>query len=533
MKSGMSFFNSSVLKKDIFRFAPVWGLYTVYLLYTHNIQSGVLLFESFRIESMYWLIRIEAFPLVIYAFICATTLFGDLFTPRLCNALHAMPLRRETWFFTHVAAGLLFAFVPHTVAALLMMPLLGQFAGLAWMWWLGQNGAFLFLFGLAVLCVMCAGNRMGHAVSYLLIGFLPLLVCGIYNLVYASLLQGINADLYSVEILSPLTVLSREYFIWQYTSSAYIYQGLNTKDWLWLAGCAVLSVGLFAGALALYRRRQLEWASDFLPHKALQWTLLIFGSFYTAILIPVAGFFLAFFLIRMLQERTVKVFHRKNWRALGLLTALAAFTIGLTLLDPLGVESYIPKEAQIEKAFVGYNEENADLVLTDPESIRLVQQLHQYAIEEQEDTYDSDQYVLNLNYRMKSGWLVRRRYTLPGNDAALHELKLLLSSTQVVMGVEEAELENAVSLRMSFYKSQWYDKSRQVDLPQDENEAILACLKQDSQAGLLAQDKTLHHDSDNIWRLQMWIYTENGLQEANILVFEGSATYEYLKTRPR
>jgi len=148
MKSGMSFFNGAVLKKDILRFAPVWGLYTVCLLYTLSISSLFSLFELSNSETARILLVIENPVLAIYAFICATTLFGDLFKPRLCNALHAMPLRRETWFVTHTVAGLLFAFVPHTVAALFMMPMLGHFAGYAWLWWLGQNGAFLFLFPL-------------------------------------------------------------------------------------------------------------------------------------------------------------------------------------------------------------------------------------------------------------------------------------------------------------------------------------------------------------------------------------------------
>ena len=32
MKLKTSFFNTSVLKKDITRFAPLWGLYTVFML---------------------------------------------------------------------------------------------------------------------------------------------------------------------------------------------------------------------------------------------------------------------------------------------------------------------------------------------------------------------------------------------------------------------------------------------------------------------------------------------------------------------
>ena len=43
--------------------------------------------------------------LVTLLLLAALVLFGDLDNPRMCNALHALPLRRETWFFSHAAAG--------------------------------------------------------------------------------------------------------------------------------------------------------------------------------------------------------------------------------------------------------------------------------------------------------------------------------------------------------------------------------------------------------------------------------------------
>lgn len=51
-------------------------------------------------------------------------LFGDLYNSRMCNALHAMPMRRETLFLTNVVSGLLFSMIPTAVMALLSVPLL-------------------------------------------------------------------------------------------------------------------------------------------------------------------------------------------------------------------------------------------------------------------------------------------------------------------------------------------------------------------------------------------------------------------------
>ena len=133
MKSRTSFFNGHVLKKDITRFAPLWAVYTVVLAVCMfgNIsymmkQETVKMAYSFSndLGSLYLLF-------LFYGFGCATFLFGDLFRTRMAGGLHAMPLKRDTWFGTHVVSGILFAAVPNTLiaAAIVAMSMLG-FAGL-------------------------------------------------------------------------------------------------------------------------------------------------------------------------------------------------------------------------------------------------------------------------------------------------------------------------------------------------------------------------------------------------------------------
>ena len=61
---------------------------------------------------------------LLFAPLVAMLLFGDLYNSRMCNALHAMPVRRETLFLTNVVSGLLFSMIPTAVMALLSVPLL-------------------------------------------------------------------------------------------------------------------------------------------------------------------------------------------------------------------------------------------------------------------------------------------------------------------------------------------------------------------------------------------------------------------------
>ena len=125
MKSRTSFFNGSVLKKDITRFAPVWAIYALFLLGdfltgARNDQKEILA------ASLADMMRTMSVVNLLYGGVCANMLFGDLFQSRMCNALHSMPMRREGWFLTHVVAGLLFSFVPNVVAAVFQMVLLGE-----------------------------------------------------------------------------------------------------------------------------------------------------------------------------------------------------------------------------------------------------------------------------------------------------------------------------------------------------------------------------------------------------------------------
>ena len=104
MKSKTSFFNTSLLRRDLVRYAPAWVLYGVFLVLIFagnlldNTPTGIArtLGESVQYFSILNL---------IYAMLCAQLLLGDLHNTRMCNALHALPIRRESWFLTHLAAG--------------------------------------------------------------------------------------------------------------------------------------------------------------------------------------------------------------------------------------------------------------------------------------------------------------------------------------------------------------------------------------------------------------------------------------------
>ena len=118
MKSRTSFFNLTVFRKDITRFAPAWGLYLVGMLMLVPSFAGGFGYSMGGIAYFGRTIGVLSVVNILYAFVCAALLFGDLFNARLCNALHAMPMRREGWFLTHLARGMLVSMVPNLVVCI-------------------------------------------------------------------------------------------------------------------------------------------------------------------------------------------------------------------------------------------------------------------------------------------------------------------------------------------------------------------------------------------------------------------------------
>ena len=205
MKSRTSFFDKTAFRKDLTRFAPAWGLYSVGLV---MILTALWLNDSMsyrNTDNIAELIPITALANLCYGFLNAQLLFGDLFTSRLCNALHAMPLKRQTWFGSHVAAGMCFSLVPNLGAALLAWLMFDFGAGWPVMlWWLlAATLQYLCFFGIAVLAMMLSGNRLASALIYAMVNFFSLLVMWLLDSLYEPLLLGVRINKDPLAISAP------------------------------------------------------------------------------------------------------------------------------------------------------------------------------------------------------------------------------------------------------------------------------------------------------------------------------------------
>ena len=425
MKSRTSFFNKTVFRKNLTRFAPVMVLYTLCLLlglvmmYADNSQK--FWFASHMCQCIQFMALVNLF----FGPLMAMLLFGDLFNSRMCNALHAMPLGREELFGTNILSGLVFSQIPTAIMALVSIPLLMNTCVTdAWqiaLWWfLGANLEFVCYFGIAVFSVFCTGNRVGMAVVYAAINGGATLAYLIVDMIYTPMLYGVVTSDYLANLLTPMADMVDNAFAevenwWQLTR---VYIGresemaasfwLVPETWWNLVRRAVTGVVLMVVGLLMYRRRDLECAGDavavpilkpvfqvaFSVAVASMCVILIqwfsgSGILLNSVILYAAlgcGLAVGWFGAKMLLERSVRVFGLKNWKGLVLLTVLAVLSVVATKFDVLGVEDWVPKAEKVKSVTLagnGYSE----IELTEQEDIEQIIRLQEMALEDRVQDY--------------------------------------------------------------------------------------------------------------------------------------------------
>lgn len=471
MKSGTSFCNATVLKKDTTRFLPVWLIYLV---------GGLLICTDFTdkmpltvVESLGNILS-YGMPIInlCYALTVALTLFGDLFKGRMCNALHAMPLRRETWFCTHYLSGLLLCAVPNLGLALAVMPGLKQWWYAALLWAGLSTLMYLFFFSLAVFCIQLSGNRFAATVCYALTNFVAMELLWLFETLILPNWNGVRIPAAYPSYLCPVVqMFGEDYFTFTYRDYHYGYtiesfNGLSAAPCGYLLILAAVGIALAAAAILLYRRRRLEVAGDFAAVAPVNWAVSLCGSLaigmvfrlfaltddgYALLFIGIA---VGFLLIQMMLQRRVKIWNRPTLLKLGCLLLACAVILGCSALDVLGVETYVPKTERVEYAIIAdhplsdnrlrqicaeYRDSRAAgnaclydssgyVCLSDPADLALVTQGHALAVQEITRYGEPFPYEqLTIHYQLKSGLTVTRVYRLRQEWEAFQSIAPLLT----------------------------------------------------------------------------------------------------------
>lgn len=510
----------TVFAKDLTRFAPAWGLYLVGLLLVliPGMMGDMPADVGDTLGRSLSGLSIVNFG---YGALCAQLLFGDLFRSRLCNALHAMPLKRSDWFFCHVGAGFVFSLIPNTVCALLVMPLLGQYWFVSLLWLVFMTLEFLFFFCLAVMCMVMVGNRFAMVAMYGILNFLAVLILWAVKAVAEPLLLGLYVPSAPFTQFSPVVqmVNQREFICFAWTSGSKVFAGLG-EGWLYLL--ILGGVGLVLGGLALliYRRRALEAAGDFVAFRPLipvfcvVYTLavtilfdliggLFFGQFNVFLLI---GFMVGYFTSQMLLKRTVKVFTGKIFLWFGIFAAVIAACVACLLWDPIGYRTWTPEPSEVAGVEIsnsvsvawdrnGGMEQWGSIQLEDPEDIAGIVALHREVTQKQGQFPNQSLTSLQLRYTLKNGKQVTRvyEYCVPAEP-----LKKYFSRAEYVLGFE-GDPE-------TFIGGVSYVQVENGMLTGKEARELLKAVIADCEAGTMAQMGIYHNYAGNV----TWIELRKG-----------------------
>ena len=568
MKLKVCFYNKTVLKTDITRFAPLWASYILGLAMVVLLQFSGGSDDAAKASIVYDFNRLCMLGAGInglYALVVVQALFGDLLNPRLCNALHAMPVTRDGYYGTHLIAGLLLALVPNCLVLLptsLLLP--RQVASVALLALLALSLQYIFYLGTALTAVQLAGNRIGMVLIYGILNFATVLLYWFVAMVFTPLIYGKDISISWIARICPTVAMyegnyfapvDHSYYIGD--TYHYVFDGISTGDvWVKAAVCAGLGVVSMAIAQLLYRKRRLETAGDLVAYPILSpfflalYTLTVAAFLHLAVRQLTQGaiseyFFLPLGLIAgyvtglMLLRRTSRVFRWRLLVPLGGILAVCVLCVLSIATDAFHIIRRVPDAQDVQSvvlAPVQTSYGNAALTLTEEDEIEDILAYHRGALRNwQRQVGDcllqreghwspGDYYNIQLRYTLKNGSTFQRRYFLEKENPAYDRLKPYLSTPELSLGMDEstfrAAIANAGSGNSYFYAVNGgtiADKCREFTNFAGLANAILA----DSQEGNL-MTLTLHtpagKDAEPDYKIQGWlgILYDNEEQYLNI-----------------
>lgn len=555
MKSRISFCNGTALRKNMSRFAPAWIGYTVCLL------LGLLMLADGGVE--YWfsanLASCTGFMAIVnfgYALLTALLLFGDLANGRMCNALHALPLRRETWFCTNAVSGFAFSLIPTAVMTAVAL-VASTFSAVeqAWQiplyWFLGTNLEYVFFFSLAVVCMMLSGNRLGAAAIYGIVNFAAILAYYMAEIVYVPHLPGVVAQMEPFAAFCPVAMIpslnlvqtERIRDMTGYAADGsilYLERGAFTvgQAWTYLWICAAIGLGLLVLALVLYKRRRLECAGDLLATKKLEPVFLVlfalvvgsccqlvfvafeggYGAYGSAVFLW-SGLVVGWFAGLMLLRRSSRVFSLKSFLGLAALAAALGLSLLVNSMDLFGITRWVPMAEEIKSVTVQLNYYQS-VTLETPEDIADAIALHTYGAEARLDgemsavnrpveTEDGEGVLVEIRYEMQDGSAAAREYTVlvdsPAGDIArdfFSRIEQVLNVYNYRHGFRNAEDLLALLDTPEKIALTGVDVELSEELLTRENaEKLLEAIIADCEAGNMVQHSAFHPYVEGDWWL--------------------------------
>lgn len=514
MKLKRACYDPAFCRMGFRRFAPLGILYTLVLMLLTLVSVNLGSNQYGNITtSMSSFSQLTVLLQLGYAFVLAQLLLGDLYTPRLCYAIHALPVTRGGWFGTQVILGILSVIPGILISAGMMLASMTRFRVLIPVWMGSAMLEFLFFFGVALLCGVCAGNRAGMTLLYGLVNFFGVVATWAYVKIICPLIFGMYIPVIRARFC-PLTEMMGSYaFRAIYSdlpSERYLEDGPTVffecpdvthiefePKYIWtLVFFAALGCAAIWLAMRLLNRRRAECAGDLLAFRSVEPVVLVLCTFSAGVvahlmssefnwnigyLMLFLGLTVGYYCCLMLLKRQVNVFSARSLLPLGSLAAVMVLVMAAAGLNLFGGAYRIPEAENIEKAELRNPSASYRTVFTaeSAEDIEKVLTLHRDALEEhrviessrpllerifgnEDKELDYEKIngargaigVMFITYTLKNGSTVNRSYYYHEYSPHLNILQEIYSRPEFVFSDYQLEINSESELESLLEKTE-------------------------------------------------------------------------------
>ena len=436
MRSKTSCFNSTLFRKNLSRYWPLWGLASFggamfpLAMLLELLHNGFRFWSPLETRQAYYTVLSYGVPVIsiVYAILCAMAVWSYLYNARSVGMMHTLPVRREGLFVTNVLSGLTMMAIPYAVTGVLLVLVSLLFGGFepvgVLVTILGVMGESLFFFGLATFCAFIVGNVFMLPALYGLLNFIAVLTDFMVNLLAQGFCFGLNSSysgtvewlspvVYLVQKISPNNTYETQWVTDRLGGQRYERDVLTSvtleNGWL-IAAYAAVGAALLGLAWLLYRRRRSESAGDVVAVGwmkpvfrygcaayaailggrllyALLWENFQGGQYFTVlpmILCMIAGGAIGYYAASMLLAKTPRVF-RSTWKGMLAVALGCAALCGAMKCDLFGVVRRVPAPDSVK--LVNVYAAGSNYYLTpgkDDALIEEVRTLHQAIIDDKD-----------------------------------------------------------------------------------------------------------------------------------------------------
>lgn len=451
MKSKTSFFNGTIFLKNIKRFWVIWGTYLAIMLlslptairaFSYSNTNANRTANNFMVTGM----GVGIFMSFAFALLTAIALFNYLFKAKSASMLHALPVRRETLFFTNYLSGICFLIIPNLITiGVTAIVSSGAIPFITYLEWFAAMAVMnVFFFSFAVFCAMLTGHVVAMPLLYAVLNFCIIVIEFVAKAGACLFIYGLSVTDVKSWRFVPLVNLYRQ---------MHYENGRIESGWGYLIALAVIAVIFTLVSMYMYKKRQLESAQDVIAPRVLKPVFkyamavgcsLILGAILFAciffnvktltgakiavVFCAMLGGFIGYFGAEMMLKKTFRVF-KSSYK--GFLVAFAAMLLIVAGMqfDVFGIENNVPDT--FKNVTMSFDGDYKYTFSSDNEQAKQIEVIQKQVIAQKNKFGKFDYigsaarkectYYIEFEYELTDGSTLKRQYAITYNPDQLEK----------------------------------------------------------------------------------------------------------------